>query len=87
MDAFSVACGFAGIDPGYFYSRMDLDEYEAIDRMYKESWEKARLSVLAMGGKFPLPWDNEQTEGNKFTKEQRLQAAANLNNILQKNHD
>ena len=79
MDAYAVAVGFAAIDPDYFWDRLTLAEFEALGRAYRESWEKARLTVLALGGKFPLPWDSH---GPKYTSAQRVKAASKLNDIL-----
>jgi len=85
MDAFAICCGFAGINPGYFYHKLGINEFLAIYQIYKESWEKARLPVLALGGKLPLPWDNETPAGlKKYDKKTRLKLANQLTDIAKK---
>ena len=82
MDAFAVAVGFAHIPPDYFWNQLSLSEFEALGQAYREDWEKARLTVLALGGKFPLPWD---TSGKpSYTATQRIVLGNKLTEILNK---
>lgn len=83
MDAFALACGFAGFDPDYFYHHMDLDEFEAIGQTYRESWEKTRLQIAASGAKITLPWDGE-TDTPQYTANERVSLASKLTEILKK---
>lgn len=82
MDAFALACAFAGFDPGYFYHSMGLDEFEAVCHVWRESWEKTRLAVVAAGGKMKLPWDNENILDVKYNKEERAVLATDLSEKL-----
>lgn len=90
MDAFSIACGFAGISPGYFWHSMDLREFLAVYEHYKTDWYKTKLIVNALGTEFALPWDDEikaaAREANKpkYSKKQRLQVAAMLPGLFNK---
>jgi len=79
MDAFRIACGFANISPGYFWRVMDLAEFEAIGLAYRESWEKTRRIVTALGVEMPLPWDNENIP--KYNSSQRLNIASQLSGL------
>ena len=81
MDAFAIACGSMGISPRYFWDTMDFSEFEAIGQAYRETWEKARLTLLALGGNFPLPWDVEANPV-KYKAPQRAALSNQLKNIL-----
>jgi len=61
---------------------MDLREFEAIGKAYRETWEKARLTVLALGGEFPLPWDAANAPKPKYNSAARVGLANSLNQII-----
>lgn len=81
MDAYTLVCGFAGINPAYFFDFMDLDEFQAIGKAYQNDWKKTQILAAAMGTELKLPWENT---GPDYTRQQCKGFGAQIGNILNK---
>jgi len=72
--------GKIGITPDYFLNRLSIDEanllIEAHNEIYKESWEKVRMSSF---NKIKLPWDDKIKKSDRKPTEAKFNRLKNWN--------